>query len=181
LHCRKVFLFCSFNAGVQEERAYMKKSRLYPVCLLIAVFLIVGCDNAKRPDGLPKLYPCSILVQQDGQPLEKAQVMLVQQDNAGTRWVVGGITGSDGIVQVSTYGQYPGAPLGEYKVTVTKNEQVMVVQPSAMGPGRFDTYTLVEREFTQEDTTPLLLHIVQGTKKYQIDVGKPVREKTVSM
>ena len=153
----------------------------YQGCLFLVFLLVSGCNKPNQPDGLPPLYPCSILVTQGGKPLEKAQVMLIQQDNTGTRWVVGGITGTNGEVHVATYGQYPGAPLGEYKVTVTKNEQVMVAPPSAMGPGRFDTYTLVEREFTQEDTTPMTLQVVKGTKKYQIDVGEPVRVKTVSM
>jgi len=159
----------------------MTKRWFYSGSVLLVFLMLVGCGQSKRPDGLPPLYPCTVLVLQEGKPLEKAQVLLIQQDNAGIRWVVGGITDTNGEVQVATYGQYPGAPLGEYKVTVTKSEQVMTASPSAMGPGRFDTYTFVEKEYTLEDTTPLTLQVVKGTKKYQIDVGKAVRELTVSM
>ena len=159
----------------------MKNPWLCQGSLFLVFLLFTGCGGPKRPDGLPQLYPCSILVLQGDKPLEKAQITLIQQDNDGTRWIVGGITGENGEVDVATYGQYPGAPLGEYKVTVTKNEQIMVAPSSAMGPGKFDTYTLVETEFTREDTTPLTLHVVKGTKKYQVEVGKPVRERTVSM
>ena len=96
--------------------------RLSFVLSLIILLCLSGCGGASRPADLPKLYPASITVTQEGKPLAGAMVMLYSTaDNF--KWSVAGITNSSDTAELKTHGQFPGALLGEYKVTVNKTER----------------------------------------------------------
>ena len=149
---------------------------------LFIVVTVIGCSGAKRPDGLPKLYPCTITFTQDGQPLEGATIQLF--DPAVTdRWTVSGATNASGTVAIRTHGQYPGAPQGQFKVVVSKTEMegggggydetVPAKDRKPLEPTK--VYTLVAKEYTTRESTPLEI-VIDGKKKSEsFDIGKAER------
>jgi len=98
---------------------------LFIACLL----LFSGCGGQNLPPGIPKLYPATITVMQDGQPLAGAEIIVINTDPS-TNWSAGGITDKNGVVKLRTMGQYEGAPLGRYKVGVKKIEIPDIALPA---------------------------------------------------
>lgn len=140
----------------------------------LCLCLMVGCGR-KTPEGMPKLVPCSISITQDNKPLEDATVMLVSE---GLTWTVGGTTDHSGVAKIYTHGTYPGAPVGNYKVVVSKQivESVDNIEVSAsvvVSGGVAHEY--VAEEFRSADTTPLTLEI-KGKTSESFDVGAAVDE-----
>ena len=159
---------------------------MIPVIMLSCfVPILSGCGGPARPADLPKLYPCTITVVQDGKPLSDGLVTLFSAAPE-FKWAVFAQLDSSGTGTVFTQGLYPGAPEGEYKVVVSKQD--FVEEP--VGPTRIDgdsgreitstistVYTLVGKDYTSKETTPLTLTVSsKGDNKQQFDCGKPVRE-----
>ena len=146
------------------------KKYLLPLLCLVALF---GCSRNDGLDGLPRLVPVTLTITQEGVPLSDAAVWL--SDMSGDVQIsVGGTTNSEGTVVLLTHGLHRGAPLGKYKVMVMKAETV--ANPN-MPPGSGETlYSLVARQYTQPDTTPLELDITESLTA-TFDVGKAVRER----
>jgi hypothetical protein len=101
--------------------------------------------------------------------LQKAHVELHYQDEQKKNWGSGGISNAEGVVQVFTYGKWEGAPVGLFKVTVTKH---LVEGPE----NREVTYTLVDEKFTELAATPLELEI-KGKTSQTFDVGTAIKKK----
>jgi hypothetical protein len=137
---------------------------------------------------LPKLTPVTLTITQEGQPLSGATVTLIAADQPQT-WYPTGITNEKGNVELFTNGKYKGAPKGKYKVTVTK----IHTEPSQFGtpleegqPGYEEwsakvsqetraAYSVVEKKFTDANTTPLEIEIPSRTSSF--DLGKTVKDK----
>ena len=152
-------------------------------CLLL---ILSGCGGTSRPADLPRLYPCTIAVTQDGSPLSDAVATLVSTDPS-FKWAVFAQLDSSGKGKVFTQGLFPGAPEGEYKVVLSKEESVSesigpVVAPDPKAdfiigtPSILTVFTLVEKQYTDAQTTPLSLTISSKGNDQQFDCGKPVRE-----
>jgi len=153
---------------------------------LLAVTLLLGCGGQKRPADLPPLYSCTITVIQDGQPLSNGVVSLTSTDPS-FKWVVFAQLDAAGTGKLFTQGLYAGAPAGEYKVVIAKEEVVpeqtgpTVVRQGEFGEETFTpfierVYSLVEKEYTKADTTPLRLTIAKKGNDQKFDCGKSVRE-----
>lgn len=158
-----------------------------PLALLPTVVLLSGCGNEQqRPADLPALYPCTVTVLQDGKPLSGGMVQFGSVDT-NFKWSVFAQLDTEGKGKVFTQGLYPGAPEGEYKVMLSKtetvteevgppvrqnvNEQMVMVTPTV------DTiFSLVEKQYTKAETTPLSITIGKKKNDHQFDGGKPVRE-----
>lgn len=154
--------------------------------LLLAVSLIVGCVGEPRPAGMPRLYPVSITVTQEGEPLEGALLQLFAEDSANARWGPSGVSNSSGVATLFTEGKYKGVPLGEFKVVVTKSEREPHPHPEwadlPYGDPNFQrygaisrglkTFNYVELQYGSVADTPLSIDITAGKKTYTIDVGK---------
>ncbi len=83
--------------------------------------LLAACARPDKPDGFPKTVSCVITITQEGQPLALASVQLTPAD--GQRdWMCRAMTDEQGVATMHTYGRYEGAPLGKFKVVVTKTE-----------------------------------------------------------
>ncbi|GHT09827.1 hypothetical protein FACS1894170_01030 [Planctomycetales bacterium] len=67
---------------------------------------------------MPKLYPATLTVLQDGKPLENASVVLINTDATST-WSAGGQTDAKGVVMLQTMGQFKGIPEGTYSYALT--------------------------------------------------------------
>lgn len=167
---------------------FMKKINSF--VLLIFLFSCFGC-RSNLPHDLPKLYPCKIVVTQKDAPLEGATVILQRIDPAeGQTWLPMAMTDTTGTAVLSTNGRYPGAPLGKYKILVSKRitERVGPKPPtddelspeyqawSMMNSGAMVPPTdLVELQYGDAEKTPLEIEVVKGTNELTVDVGKPVK------
>jgi hypothetical protein len=157
------------------------KSFLLVLVLVVVLLFIIGCGDSSRPKDLPKLFPCTVIVTQDGKPLDEAVVKLITQEDNATKYKPVAITGKDGKVIVSTYG-FPGVPVGKYKVVIIKNidddiiskiddadEQVIV---------SYKTYRTVEKIFSEPETTPFEIEVTPQSKSIEktFDVGKSIKK-----
>ena len=149
---------------------------LFSLAALLCCVAVVGCGRPK-PDGMPKLFPCNVKVIQDDAPLADATVTFHGPD--GFKWAVSGTTDASGVAKMHTHGTYPGAPEGEFKVTITKH----VVEPAKVDPNASasvtvsggSAYDLVDAQFKTKDTTPLTI-TVSGKTSEEFDVGAAVRD-----
>ena len=135
--------------------------------LLLCLGALTGCGE-KRPDGMPKTYPCELTLTQGGKPLVKAQVMLYAKE-APCPWTVGGSTDENGVAEINTHGKYKGAPNGDWIVTVSKNIVIYKDENDDTG----DVYSKVELDYMNRETTPLELK-TDGKTKAALDVGEEV-------
>ena len=153
---------------------------------LLVVTLLSGCGGPTRPADLPPLHSCILTMTQDGKPMGEATVSLESTDPA-FKWTVFAQLDASGTGKVFTQGLFPGAPEGEYKVVVTKEEVVSeqtgttVVRQGEFGeetitPTIETVFTLVEKEYTDAATTPLSITIGKKGNNQTLDCGKPVRE-----
>jgi len=161
----------------------MNKTWLVSISLSIALLLTMlpGCGGKKKPDGMPTLYSCEIKVVQDGKPLPGAVVNLVSADGS-VKWVVGGGTNDAGIAKMFTHGDFPGAPAGQYKVTITKTviedapTQEQLNNPSYSGPMGTD-YDYVDLQYKSQTKTTLTMEVKSGKNTMEFDVGNAIRER----
>jgi len=153
-----------------------------------ATFFTVSCTKA--PDGMPKTYSCTIKVIKDSVPLEGANITLFPENPVGDL-VSSGITDTSGHAKiVSLYKNYQakGAPVGTYKVVITKLpfvEHTKTPQEIAlMSPGDANAY---EKEFlakraalpkivpdalTKEADTPLKVEVTTSGGELEVDLSK---------
>ena len=140
--------------------------------LALAVFVTTGCGGQRLPDGMPRLYPVSVTVTQEGTPLANATVSLFPEDAALQQWAPMGTTDAAGTAELFVNGLYKGAPLGTFKVAVSKREAV----PDSNPPKIRD---FVEPQYGRTDT-PLNVVIVAGQKEYAVDAGKKVNVESAN-
>jgi hypothetical protein len=143
------------------------------VIFLFLIFLLLGCTRSNRPDGLPKLYPCVITVTQNGDPVADVSVQLISKQES--IWPVTGITNTSGNAKLVTYGQFPGAPLGDYTVVFSKTTTVSLKQGNEFQSGITEVYSLINVEHTQPETSKLEMSIEKGTNQKTFELGAPVR------
>ena len=159
------------------------------IIVLLAASVFSGCEKAQRPDGFPALFPCKITITQGGQPLEGAFVRLMPEDKA-FQWTISGKTGANGVANISTHTNYPGAPEGTFKVCVSKVQET----PSQFPPPAKDApyedweawrghtnseycpkYNLIKPEYDNDAETPHSITIGKGKNSQTFDVGESVK------
>jgi hypothetical protein len=95
----------------------MSKSGAAVFCLFI---LIAGCGGAaddKWTKDRPKTFQVSGTVSLNGTPVAGATVNFISVDGKSSPF---GVTDTSGRFRLTTFDQHDGAPLGNYKVTITK-------------------------------------------------------------
>ena len=156
------------------------------LCVLPLGF-ILGC-GPKLPDGMPKLYPVTITVTQDGVPLADANLIL--SGGAGI-WISTGTTDAQGTATPFTQGKYVGIPAGTFKVAVTKvvsegekpppspidAESARVFQEYQRSGKKYRQFNLTPLPYRREDTTPLTVTIAKGAKNVTVDVKGTVKDE----
>jgi hypothetical protein len=159
--------------------------------LLLICVLLTGCDGTPKPTGLPELYPVKLTIVQEGIPFVGVSVILEPEDAALSRWVAGGLTDAAGVCVVQTYGQFSGAPLGKFKITLSKEEmesgptsKLPVPQDPKEEKAYYAKVTAEEKYFDCVDakyksvtTTDLEIEVVQSGVTKTFDIGKPVRRE----
>lgn len=151
----------------------MSSNRMKRITLSAILFFIVaagwtGCEKPK-PEGLPDLHPCQVMVTMDEMPLDGAVVSLLPQNG---QWPGNGRTNAGGVAKIFTRGQYSGAAEGKYKITVSK-----VIPPPPVGdddPAReIVPKPLVKEIFFSSESTPLNCMIKPGKNTVEVKVEKP--------
>ncbi|MDR3181828.1 MAG: hypothetical protein LBT89_02740 [Planctomycetaceae bacterium] len=140
----------------------------YITLTLLSLLLASGCGE-KLPDGMPKPYPVTIAIMQDGKPLEDASVTLMPKEALpnGYRWNAVGRTDSWGNAATRTQGKYHGAVPGEYQVMISK---VVFEEKN----GQMEGYQVVAMTYTGF-STPESITVEEKKNHKRIDVGSAVR------
>ncbi|MDD3589427.1 MAG: carboxypeptidase regulatory-like domain-containing protein [Thermoguttaceae bacterium] len=164
----------------------MKKVLALSFCALLALASL-GCGQ-KTPDGMPDLQPTTLTVIQGGSPLADATVNLKSLDPS-TAWTCGGVTDAKGVATLVTHGQYKGAPVGKYKVSVSKTvgegtppppspideESARKYKEYQDSGATYEEFDVVDTKFSIIETTPLEVEVVKGKNDLAVDVGEAVR------
>ena len=157
------------------------------------MLLSVGGCGDSRPEGMPELYPTTVTITQEGEPLADATVSLYPENSELARWPVGGKTDENGEAVMTTFAKYPGAPAGTFKVavnkTVTEGDPVpehpgrdatpeeIAAYDRAMKTGSFEAYRVVAEEYRTAGTTPLTVEVeAGGENNFTKDVGPAVKD-----
>ena len=143
------------------------------LCVSVLLLSFGGCQPSKRPKGLPPLYPCTITVTQSGTPIADVSVQFIAKEES--MWPVTGMTDAAGKAVMVTYGQFNGAPLGEYTVVVSKKETVDEGKRDDDQSGITKVFSLIALEHTQPDTSKLQITVQKSSNTETFDVGEPVR------
>ena len=156
--------------------------------------LFIGCGRQQLPADMPRLYPVSVVMTQEGNPLIDALVSFAPLDTASP-WSAVGKTDANGIVSPYTHGQYEGLATGKYKVCVVKSERVekssdalppMPTDPSGKELWRQkvqqmkatgEVFMLVNKKYSSPTTTDLEVEVTSERKsnRFTFDVGEAVR------
>lgn len=149
-------------------------SRLTSILLVFSLLSFAfGCGGQKEPEGLPKRFPLSITIKQDGKPLPEASLTLkAENGGSGQQWPVGGVTDANGVAKINTYGSYAGAPEGKYTVLVSK-ETIVYTDESKLNVEKF--IHTVDQKYLSVNTSDLKLDFSTGQPATaEFDVGAPV-------
>ncbi|MDR3234677.1 MAG: hypothetical protein LBT46_13630 [Planctomycetaceae bacterium] len=167
---------------------------LTTITLLIVTLMLFGCGQ-KLPDGMPKLYPVTITIIQDGKPLAGASVALAPKNvTAGQRYTAGAVTNTSGQAVIQTLSKYRGAVPGEYQITVLKTEfEVTPLDAAERGVPKgmdkdnpslpkesIEGYYTVDMKYGTVSTSPESITVEQKTNRKTSDVGKAVRLSSVN-
>ncbi|MDR1959235.1 MAG: carboxypeptidase-like regulatory domain-containing protein [Planctomycetaceae bacterium] len=159
--------------------------------LLLPVFSACSGCGQKLPPGIPKLYPATLTVVQDGKPLADAAVVMLDVDSSQT-WAIGGTTDKNGILKLKTMGQYNGAPLGKYQVSVSKTEYptdiVLPVEPPYGHPEAMKEYLRLKKEYEDHTfmlvdpkfsliNTTIVVELAKGNLNVIVDVSPVIHVK----
>ncbi|MDR3198622.1 MAG: hypothetical protein LBU34_12210 [Planctomycetaceae bacterium] len=137
-------------------------------------FTIAGCSDkdSAKPEGFPTLYPVTLLLTQEGKPLTETTVTLISE-NQSLKWGTSGFSDAEGKIELKT-GGFVGVPVGKFKAVVTKTISEGDLN-SRDEIGEVKIYTLVEKIYTDQMTSPLILDVTPETKKLTLDAGKAVK------
>jgi len=135
----------------------MKKFQIILVCGSL-------CLPACSPDPIGKTYPVKGKVYLDGVLLKAGSVAFFPADQGerAPAFEAGGWIKQDGTYELSTRGK-PGALLGSYKVTVVWQTKV---EPNRAG----DVVSLVPKEYTNKETTPLKVEVIEKLQDGKYDL-----------
>jgi len=143
----------------------------------VVLVLQMGCNkDTDRPADLPKLFPVSITVTQEGKPLEKATVTMSAKtpDKYGTCM---GETDASGVAVMYTYG-FKGAPLGQYVVSIEKRvvegaKEVKIEPEGIIDHVGGKVYNYVDKKYMGADS-PHGIEVTEKGAQETFEVGAPV-------
>jgi hypothetical protein len=130
------------------------------------IILVCGslCLPACNRDPIGKTYPVRGNVYLDGELLKAGSVAFfpADQGEGAPAFEAGGRIKQDGTYELSTRGK-PGALLGKYKVTVVLQTKVA---PDRAG----DVKSLVPKEYTNKETTPVKVEVIENLEDGKYDL-----------
>jgi hypothetical protein len=154
---------------------------LLPFCC--AIFILSGCHR-DVPSDLPKTYPATITVVQEGQKLSGASVRLESPD--GGKWYASAITDASGVATLRAIGQYSGVVPGKYKILISKRDvassNITVPDPNTDPAGYSkaledmnnanEEFDLVDPKYGDASTTPEEIEITTGKNEKRLMLAK---------
>ncbi|MDR0869165.1 MAG: hypothetical protein LBN39_00070 [Planctomycetaceae bacterium] len=153
----------------------MRKNDFALLGILCPLFLVfTGCGE-KLPDGMPPLYPATLLITQEGKPLPGAMTGLTSAEGSHT-WTSGGTTDAEGKLVVFTHGKYRGIPAGKYKVTVdciaadVPRPESMTEEESTKFNKEHPSFRTVPLKYTEKDKTPFSIEVANGKNTFTLDI-----------
>jgi hypothetical protein len=99
---------------------FMKRIYLAIVFIAVLTVFILGCRKPERPEGMPDLTPCIIVVTFGGEKIDGVGVQLHSQDPTTNEWVSGGRTDVHGKAVLKTGVYFDGAVPGNYIISFQK-------------------------------------------------------------
>ncbi|MDR0608945.1 MAG: hypothetical protein LBG58_02450 [Planctomycetaceae bacterium] len=169
---------------------YFSLQQLLLMILLLTVLFINGCGNErKRPQGMPKLYRCTLHFTQEGVPLADAIVSLHSVSQTFS-WTLGGRTDENGMAEIFADSYFKGVPEGDFKVVVHKSEVVIPKPPEVLPQNEEEIsrifsninrnrheYSLIDIQFTDVKKSPLILTVKKSKHNETFELGEKVRVK----
>lgn len=161
---------------------HTKTKRLFLSIFFLVPFFFAGCEK-NLPEGMPRIYPCSITVKQEGSPLQGALVIAISDDPQTSQWPVQGTTDASGTAQLFTRGNYQGAPEGDFVLLISKEESEYVnktvpTDPEASrGPVRFINY--VDPDLSDKAKSPFKIRVEKKKNHFDLDAGKKYRKENI--
>lgn len=146
------------------------------VLFCISLLTLSGCSE-KRPEGMPKLYPCTVSVIQDGKPLSEASISLIPVDSS-SRWASGGLTNESGKAEMQIFGKYKGAAPGKYYLCINKTEEGPIssdIRQPGSEATEPDIFDLIAPKFGDIDTAQIVEVVENRKNAWTVDVGSAVR------
>ncbi|MDR0610799.1 MAG: hypothetical protein LBG58_11865 [Planctomycetaceae bacterium] len=146
--------------------------------ILFSIGITLACNRVQKPNGLPKLFPCTITITQNGVPVQGILISLIDPDVTEC-WTVSGLTNTSGTATIRTHGNFVGAPSGVYKVTLSKTEKtgeydtMSGTLPSQSVP--LQIYSLIDTKYNDETTTPLKITVENKKVIEKFEIGAGVR------
>lgn len=162
----------------------MRQKPLHALTIILMFLGCYGCSNDNRPKDLPRLYPVTLTITLEDQPLDNAHVSLYAENVSDAKWTVGCRTDSQGKAVIMTHGQFRGSPAGKFKVCVRKSESesadtqadtsLSVYGPTGTGSVMPKITNLVDPLFADPKSTPLEIEVSpKGTTIQTFNVHKP--------
>jgi hypothetical protein len=132
-------------------------------CRIILIFVTL-CLPACNADPIGRTYPVKGKVSLDGVSLKAGSVAFfpADQGKGAPAFEAASRIQPDGTYELSTRGK-PGALLGGYKVTVILQNKV---EPNKAG----DVVSLVPKEYTRKETTPLQVEVLENPQDGKYDL-----------
>jgi hypothetical protein len=151
----------------------MTKMNVIVCGLALTILLCIGCGKNDVPTGFPKLHPVTLELVQEETPLPEATISLYPTDESN-QWSSGGFSDNNGRAVLRTHGGHSGVPAGKYRVAVVK--AVTEGIPATMDDsGTSATFSLIEKQYTLRQFTPLEIDVQKGKNTFRLDVGSPVK------
>ena len=135
--------------------------RKFRIILVCGSLCLAACSHT---DPIGKTYPVKGKVYLDGELLQAGSVGFfpAEQSEGAPAFEAAGRIKEDGSYELSTRGK-PGALLGKYKVTV--------ISQTKAEPNRPESFTsLVPKEYTNKETTPLIVEVVKKPDEAKYDL-----------
>lgn len=158
------------------EKIMMKK------ILLVTLIVVFGC-NQRLPDNMPRLYPLTVTVTQEGRTLDDATVALTALDE-GNPWTSGSRTDKNGVATIRTHGRYDGVPAGKYKVCIKKilvegdpppSEMELFENPGMPRGKPQELYHVVPLNFNDPEKTPFEVEVKESSNKCRLEIPETVK------
>lgn len=168
----------TFSFGVD-----MNNRSLLVLLVVLSFTVVSGCYREKKPAGFPKIYPCSIVLTQKDKPCADAMITLMSKNKEYERWSIAGTSDNKGVAIITTEGKFIGAPVGEYKVVVMKQETERKEIKNAGNEKEFiigKSWSYVPLDYSDPEKTTLSATVVKGKNEIKIDLGEAVKIKMES-
>ncbi|MDO4587702.1 MAG: hypothetical protein Q4C95_10450 [Planctomycetia bacterium] len=148
--------------------------------LLIVSFVVIGCSKGpKKPKELPKLYPLTITLTQEGVPCAEAHINLEPVEKKESfKWSLGGLTDANGVLKIMTNGNWDGCPEGEYIVRVSK-EVILERAEAQEGAGEGMPTKIIRtipKKYGSKSTSDLKITVKAGQNDEKLDIGPAIEE-----